>query len=449
MPSNTDLIKNSACKRILFLNHRLDTIGGIETRWIDEFRYLNKHNYQVYLFVPLKRCNQDISKLYPLQSLITTNITKIELATEFTKLVNEIISAIRINHIDVISIHMLDMFSCAAVMAAQICRTPVISTIHGTPDIYRKPIYRLFCQKLTDKSLSLSVSVSQHLKSLYQTHASCNKVIPNLINLQGYKFQHIDTKPAWLMINRISSEKYPSILRFLQAADASQIPAVDIVGGGKQDKLRKLINKLNINLEVNFLGEVQNMELLIPQYSGIAGMGRAVIEGLACEKPVCVMSPEGELIGLVTKDNFEALKNYNFIGKTLAPIDNSTFSNQLNTHTAKDSQHIYHQLQSTLSTENWDEYITLYQQAIFIDNQALEALYHKIAYFSVTLSAPFINDKFFQDLFYETLIEHDLNDIKTLWLFYEKNHGLNTRYPNPLKANTSFKKKWQSIFKIF
>lgn len=449
MSSNTDLIENSACKRILFLNHRLDTIGGIETRWMDEFRYLNKHNYQVYLFVPLKRCNQDIATLYTLQSLITTNVTKLDIATEFIKLVNEVINAIRINRIDVISIHMLDMFSCAAVMAAQICRTPVISTIHGTPDIYRKPIHRLFCQQLIDKSLSLSISVSQHLKSIYQTQAPHNVIIPNLINLEGHKFQHIDTKPAWLIINRISSEKYPSILRFLQAADASSIFTVDIVGGGKQDKLRKLISKLNINLEVNFLGEVQSMESLIPKYSGIAGMGRAVIEGLAFQKPVCVMSPEGDLIGLVTKDNFEALKNYNFIGKTLAPIDNPTFSNQLNTHTVKDSQHIYHQLQSTLSTEKWDEYIALYQQVKFIDNPALEALYHKLAYFSVTLSSPFINDKFFQDLFYETLIEHDLNDIETLWLFYEKNHGLNSRYPNPLKAHTRFKKKWQSILKIF
>lgn len=447
MSSNTNLMRKSELKRILFINHRLDIIGGIETRWIDEFRYLNKHNYQVYLFVPFKRCNHDIVKLYSLKNLITTNVTKVEIASEFVKLVNEIINTIRTNQIDVISIHMLDMFSCAAVMAAQICHTPVISTIHGTPDIYRKPIHRLLCQQLIDKSLSLSISVSQHLKSIYQTQASCNVVIPNLINLESYKIQHTDTKPAWLMINRISPEKYPSILRFLQAADASQIPSVHIVGGGKQHKLRKLIKKLDIKLQVSFLGEVQDMGLLIPQYLGIAGMGRAVIEGLACQKPVCVMSPEGDLIGLVTRDNFEALKNYNFIGKTLAPIDNSIFSNQLNAHTVEDSQQIYRKLQSTLSIENWDKYIELYQKVEFIDNPALETLYHKIAYFSVTLSVPFIYDKFFQSLFYETLIEHHLDDMKNYWFFYEKNHGLNNRYPNPLKARTRFKIKWQSIVK--
>lgn len=447
MLPNRDLLENVKCKNILFLNHRLDVIGGIETRWIDEFKYLNANQYRVHLLIPRRRCDFDIAKLYSLQSLIIIEADRIEAASEFIKLVNVIINAIGNNDINLISIHMLDSFSCAAVMAAQICKIPVISTIHGTPDIYRKPIERLFFQHLTGKSFSLSISVSEHLKSIYQTQAPLKTVIPNLINLEKYKHQHTDVKKAWLVVNRISSEKYPSILRFLQAAAACNIPIVDIAGRGKPVKLIKLIAKLGIKIQVNFLGEIEDIGSLIPQYSGVAGMGRSAIEGLACQKPVCVMSPEGELIGLVTKNNFETLKNYNFMGKTLAPIDDQTFSIQLDAYTMEDSISIYHQLKSELSTINWHKYINLYQQVNFIDNPALEALYHKISYFSVTLSTPFIYDKFFQYVFNETLIEHNLEDIKKLWLFYEKNYGLNTRYPNPLKANIRNKKKWWYLFK--
>lgn len=436
------LITNGEYRNILFLYHRLDILGGIETRWIDEFSYLQENRYRIHLFVPKKRCNYNIAKLYPLQSLITTDINEVESATEFVKLVNEIISTIRTNNISMISIHMFDLFSFASVMAAQICRIPILSTIHGTPDIYRKPIQRLLFQQLADRSLSLSISVSQHLKSIYKTQAPLSIVIPNMINLDKYKHQHTNLKHSWLMINRISSEKYPSILRFLKAADAAHITQVDIAGGGNQKKLRRLINKLNINTQVSFLGEINDISILIPQYSGIAGMGRAVIEGLACQKPVCVMSPEGELIGLVTKQNFQDFVNYNFIGKTLAPISDSSFLTQLNTHTAEDSKEIYYQLESNISVKNWPQYIEIYQKAEFIDNPALESLYHKLAYFSVTLSKPFIYDKFFQQLLYDTLIEYDLEDIRDLWQFYEEKHGLNTRYPNPLKVQKSYRKKW-------
>ena len=174
-------------------------------------------------------------------------------------------------------------------------------------------------------------------------------------------------------------------------------------------------------------------------------MGRAVIEGLACQKPVCVMSPEGELIGLVTKQNFQAFVDYNFIGKTLAPISDSSFLTQLNTHTAEDSKEIYRQLENSLSVKNWHHYIKLYKQVEFIDNPALEALYHKLAYFSVTLSRPFIHDKFFQQIFYNTLVEYSLDNIQKYWISYENTIGLSNHYPNPLKVRKNKKSWWTRI----
>ncbi|WP_350557847.1 glycosyltransferase family 4 protein [Psychrobacter sp. CAL346-MNA-CIBAN-0220] len=444
MLADENFIDANEVTNILFVYDRLDIIGGLETRWMDEFQYLKKNNYQVSFLTPQQRFEPKISELFSIHKFI---INDIDIATNFIKLVNHIINTIHNEHIQVLSIHMLDTFGCAAVMAAQICQIPVISTIHGTPDIYRRPIERLFIQQLAGKSFSLSISVSQHLKSIFLTEAPLTTVIPNLINLGKYQYQPNNLKSAWLVVNRISPEKYPSILRFLQAANDCKITTVDIAGGGKCAELRKCIDSLNIELQVNFLGEIKDIATLIPKYAGVAGMGRVALEGLACHKPVCIVTPEGNLIGLVTINNLQSLKNYNFIGKGLVSIDNETFFAQLEAYKSEDSQDIYQQLKLELSSDNWDKYIQLYKKVSFIDNKALEAFYHKLAYFANTLSVPFMHDDFFRHLFCETLIEYELNDIQKMWHYYEESIGLMANYPNPYNVSTKSKRWWKNMFK--
>lgn len=430
---------------MLFVYHRLDGIGGIETRWIDEFQYLNKHNYQVYLLTNKRAFDPNIAKLFNTCHFITVDLESVSLATDFVKLVDHVVDTIESHDIELLSIHMFDLFACAAVMAAQLCRIPVISTVHGPLDIYRTPFNRLFTQNLAGKSFSLSIYVSKLLENIMPSQNSKTAIIPNLINLDKYHYRTNDITPDWLLISRISAEKYESILRFLQAANSCDIPTIEIAGGGDSSELHKRINALNIKTKVRFLGEVKNIEELIPNYSGVAGMGRVAIEGLACQKPVCIISPEGSLIGLVTTHNFTRFKNYNFTGKGLMAIDNQELFTQLQNHTPEHSQDIYQKLKHELCIDNWNKYINLYKKTTFIDNQALEALYHKLAYFAVTLSRPFEKDEFFWHLFYETLTEYKLDNIKEMYRYYEGSIGLNSDYPNPYKANKKI--KWRDKFK--
>jgi hypothetical protein len=148
MTSDTLVTDINEPTNILFIYHRLDGIGGIETRWMDEFQYLNKNNYQVYLLTNKKSFDPNIAKLFNTCQFITIDIDSPSLATDFIKLVDSIVNTIENKHIQVVSIHMLDLFACAAVMAAQICRIPIISTVHGALDIYRKPFDRLLVQQL-------------------------------------------------------------------------------------------------------------------------------------------------------------------------------------------------------------------------------------------------------------------------------------------------------------
>lgn len=442
MNLSSPVIKNPVNRNILFVYHRLDVIGGMETRWIDEFEALNKKDYKVFFLVPSKRYNCDIAKLLPIYKIVKTDISKVDLASNFIELVHEIIHIIENENINVISIHMLDNFSCAAIIAAQICKIPMISTIHGILDIYRMPIQRIFVQHLAAKSFSLSVSVSNTFETITPSIGCKKAVIPNLINLDKYQCNDLDCNSAWLIINRISSEKFPSILRFLQAADYCGITEVDIAGAGDNTNLKKSIEKLSLKVSVKFLGEIEDIPTLITKYAGVAGMGRVALESLACKKPTCIISLDGKLLGLVTPENISNLGKYNFTGKGLVSIKNEDFLAQLDSFSPKKEQEIHSILVKDLSLENWAKYIQqLYTHVEFESNPALEALYHKLSFFSKSLSSPFIKDKFFQSLLYETLVEYDFKEAIVMWKHYENDIGLTRKFPNPFNK----KKWWQKI----
>ena len=442
---------NMSNKKILFAYHRLDVIGGIETRWIDEFKYLKKNNYHITLLAPSEKINPGIAKLLSIDNLVPVYVNDLDSANNFISLVNCIIDTIRTQNIDVISVHMFNKFVFASIIAAQICKIPIISTVHGTPDIYKKPIERIIYQHFSDKSIGLSVTVSRHLDAILKTQSPQACIIPNLINLEKYKAQTINEIDAWLIVSRLSPEKFPSILRFLKSASSCGIKHIHLAGGGNQNTIHKietLIKSLNLKIEIKCLGEVEDIASLIPKYRGIAGLGRVALEGLASRKPVCILTPDGNLIGLVTTDNFRYLKDYNFMGKTLNPIDETEFKRQLESHTSTDSEDIYQLLSSTLSTENWPKFIEKYNRVEFVPNAALEAFYHKLDYFANAMSAPFFNDPLFIHLLKETVIEYNLGDINHLLDFYNNSYGLQKKYPSPIKMKSrmSLKQRFLNIF---
>ncbi len=435
--------KSESTKNILFAYHRLDVIGGIETRLIDEFNYLHHHNFNIYFFVDKNRFNSNLATLFPHCQMITAPFGDISSATEFINLVEHIVNYIETYRIDIVSVHMQDLFGFAVTIASQLCQVAVISTTHGILEMYQTPMQRLI-RRLMIKSFGLNVFVSYLPASASSLHQTDNKVImPNLINLE--KYRAIDTveqsSKTWLMVSRISPEKFPSILEFIKVAYYCQIQEIHIAGGGNFQPLLDRLDKKFNKIKIKFLGECSNIPEVLPKYSLIAGMGRVAIEGLACKKPVCIITPSGKLKGLVTVDNFFRVKDYNFTGNTLKTITIDEFKTQLATYTESDNKTLYQLLKDNLSTEKWHDYIEQYKLAKFIENPALNNLFHKISYFANQFTVPFEQDELFQQLFYETLLEFDAQNILGMWDFYYNSLGLDARYPNPYHMKK--RKKWK------
>ncbi len=422
---------------ILYSYQRINIIGGLETRLIDEFKCLKKQGHQVHFVTNKNNFKASVAEIYENNcEFVLLEVGKTSNAVDLIILTDQLVNTIESNNINCVSVHMQDDFALATIMAAQICHIPVISTIHGIFDIYRKPLSRLVIQKLAMKSVSLLITVSKTMSNIYPQPLT---IIPNMINLDNFKNHSSSDSKDWLVVSRISKEKFPSIIKFLQVAQHCGIPNVDIAGGGDSKKLKEAIKDLNITQNVRFLGECQDISARMANYQGIAGMGRVVAEGLASKRMVCVLTIGGELKGLVTPRNFERFKNYNFSGRTQKNISLDEFQQQIASWNKAEEDKLYQLVCNELSTENWNNYIKKYQDVTFVNNPALESFYHKLAFFAKNISTPYIDDAFFQQLFYETLLDFQCRDIIEAFHYYDNNRLMNKAYPNPL---TKDKKKW-------
>ncbi len=432
---------------ILFVYHRFDVIGGIETRWMDEFVYLKKQNFCVHFFTNENECNPKLIPILPSCHLVMYPFDDINNAAEFVRLVETMVSYMEANNIDIVSIHMQNLFSFAAVIAAQLCKVAAISTTHGILELYQKPIEKILFGHIARQSFSLNAYVNNLPYAVGLPMAENEKtIIPNLVNLDAYKVDNsnysFNNNAHWLMVSRISKEKFPSIIKFIQTAYHCDVKTVHIAGGGDtQPLLEKLEDKYK-EVEIVFLGERDDIPKILPNYSLLGGMGRVALEGMACQVAVCIITPDGKLKGLVTPYNFDRLKAYNFTGNTLKTIEPDEFNKQLSEQTEADISTVYQLLKQNLSTERWNDFIPLYKEARYINNQLLNRLFHKITYFANNFSTPFIEDELFLNLLYETLLQEEQEDILRLFEFYQNTQGLTTSYPNPYHMNKTKKKKW-------
>lgn len=439
-------------KNILYVYHRLNVIGGIETRWIDEFVYLKKHHIQVHLLINKNSCNSDLFTFFPDCKIAAYPFDDIDNATNFVNLVETLIDYIEVNEIDIVHIHMQNLFAFAAVIAAQLCQVPIISTTHGILELYQKPIETVLFAYIAQNSIFLNAYVSNLPYSAAALSNKQNKVIiPNLININKYKSSHKSNNTnIWLITTRISKEKFPSILKFIELAYFCKVKTIHIAGGGNPKPLLERINETYKEVDIEFLGERRDIPEILPDYALLAGMGRVALEGMACQIPVCIITPDGKLKGLVTPSNFHRLKSYNFTGNTLKTLSLAEFEKQLLTNPNDNSVIVYNLLKDNLSTDEWNHFIPLYKHAKFLNNATLNRLFHKITYFAHTFSNPFVEDENFHNLIYETLLQEKQDEIIKIFDFYKKTEGLGLikKYPNPYQTTKKNKKIWKK-YKLF
>jgi glycosyltransferase involved in cell wall biosynthesis len=201
-------------------------------------------------------------------------------------------------------------------LAANLCNTPVVHTIHGFPfhdfmPLWKKKLY-IFIEKWISQKTDFLITVSE-----LNRNEALNLGIVKPENSQtiysGIDFAKLDQKfdneslrsefniakntKIIVMVGRLDQQKAPYFLIDAFAKVLKQFPdtVLFLIGEGElEDSLRNQVNQLNINPKVQFLGSRDDVPSILSISAIFAlsslweGLGRAMTEAMLIGKPVVV-----------------------------------------------------------------------------------------------------------------------------------------------------------------
>jgi glycosyltransferase involved in cell wall biosynthesis len=317
----------------LLIVTELFTLGGLETHIRGEIENLTEAGVEVHLAVG--KAFQD--SLLP--SGLTSTTHGLPLGPdcspeELLAAIDQLRKIIRQHGIECVHVHPFTSI-IPAVVAAELERVPYVITLHGPASLASYgPIYDLLVRDVILPSAPLIVAVSPEVQNLLTIHATNESVIciPNAVAFQetfGETPVTSLTDQRWLVVSRLDQFKMQGIVDFCIKARACGIPGVVIAGDGPAKKhLCQIIAEQGGSDYVELIGASTEVPSLIQRFSGVAGMGRVVLEGISARKPVVLVGYDG-VKGVVDKQFLAKVAERNFSGRNLPTIDSNDFLSQL------------------------------------------------------------------------------------------------------------------------
>ncbi len=310
-------------------------VGGLETHIRGEIQQLSAMGVQVHLATG---ASVDPSLLSPELASITSGIALEPSASahEIQAAIIQIRQLIREHRIDSLHIHPFTSIIPAAA-AAELETVPYALTLHGPDSLasFYGPTFDMLLKDVVLTHCSMVVAVSPEVQRLANAYAAENKVhyIPNTVSFaqppRTVEGKNTLLQEHWLVVSRLDEAKVPGILDFCVKARDCHIPRISIAGDGPaRQALEGQLQQQGLRDYVRFLGSCTNISDLMTQATGVAGMGRVLLEGIAACKPVVLVGYDG-VKGLVNLSLFTRAADANFSGRGLPTIDQPTLGQQL------------------------------------------------------------------------------------------------------------------------
>jgi GT2 family glycosyltransferase/glycosyltransferase involved in cell wall biosynthesis len=319
-------------KSILIITEQF-TLGGLETHIQGEIRELTKQGIEVHLAAG---SIFDEALLPPCVSTVSPDIplTPSATAEDLLSAINRIRAIICERKIEAVHIHPFTSI-IPGVIAAELEGVPYAITLHGPTSLASYgPIYDFLFKHFIIENAPLLVTVSIEVQKLLLPYASSNAIvhIPNSVSFNevvNLDSDFKDNDPRWLLVSRLDSLKIPGILDFCIKAHNTEIPGVVIVGDGPAKAALEEVLKINgLNDYVELVGARTDVPRLMRRSSGIAGMGRVLLEGIAAQKPTILIGYDG-VKGIVDAQMLMDIANNNFSGRDFPTINLASFSEQI------------------------------------------------------------------------------------------------------------------------
>lgn len=306
-------------------------LGGMETHIASQAQWLLEQGWQVHL-----ACGQQME-----HELLPTHLTSFSRDFTFTKsqtqaqmldAVSRLRAIIKEQQITLVHAH---PFNCLlpALLAAKLENVPFVFTLHGPASIFggQGAVFEYLLLALIYPAAEGCVAVSPELAELANPYVNSPiKVLPNAVPLLEVTapFAEVDNH-RWLLASRLDQDKVKGLVAFVRLAVEAGIAHIDIAGeGSAKELLQQELLELGLQDKVTWLGFCAELEQQMPHYTGVAGMGRVVLEAMAVQKPVCLVGYDG-VKGVVTADNLTLFAYANFSGRDAANITEQQFNAQL------------------------------------------------------------------------------------------------------------------------
>ncbi|THU02829.1 glycosyltransferase [Lampropedia puyangensis] len=382
-------------KSILIITQQF-SIGGLETHIRGEIEQLSAMGIDVHLAT-----GSILEK-----ALLPSGLASISagLALEPSATAQQTLTAIeklreliREHCIDRVHIHPFTSIVPAAI-AAELEGVPYGVTLHGPDSLgsFYGPTFDVVLKDAVLPNCSSVIGVSPEVKEMAAAYAADSQIhyIPNAVSMERVtQSTNVAGVDHWLVVSRLDDAKVPGILDFCVKARKTDIPHIFIAGdGAARPMLKYWLQEKGLSDFVQFLGSSAEIGALMARASGIAGMGRVLLEGIAARKPVVMVGYDG-VKGVLDRNLFESAAHANFSGRGLPTVGGEALNQQLlRLSNSTENSHLYTLLQKDFDEKTvWARFAKFMEMAQPPRNSYLQHIYACLQAMPVNDETPYLN----------------------------------------------------------
>lgn len=312
-------------------------MGGLESQIIGYVNHLSSLGHKVYLIAGL--ADRDYvykSKFEGVEYLKELN-GELDLIN-FVKIIGDIRHYISLWEIDVIHTHPFISHIIGG-FAAKLEKKLHVLSLHGPASIpnYFGPIYSFLLKYIILPSADKILCVSEETRNLLPLTLFKKEqllICRNAVDLRSFKPSDNDQKKnlygQWVFISRLDADKSSGLIDFAIKARSIGIAGLTVIGDGpyKNDLFIKL-QELSLSDFVEFKPACLDIQSCIHEYTGVAGMGRVILEACACGKPAFLVGYDG-VKGAVNVPLLLHARGRNYSGRGLDNISADKMRSELN-----------------------------------------------------------------------------------------------------------------------
>ncbi|ENC9555534.1 glycosyltransferase [Aeromonas dhakensis] len=312
-------------------------MGGLESQIIGYVNHLSSSGHKAYLIAGLADRDYVYKSKFEGAEYLKEINEELD-SINFVKIIRDIRHYISLWDIDVIHTHPF-MSHIIGGFAAKLEKKQHVLSLHGPASIpnYFGPVYSFLLKYIILPSSDKILCVSEETKNLLPLTLFKKEqllICRNAVNIRIFKPSDNAKKKSlygqWVFISRLDADKSSGLIDFAIKAKSIGITGLTVIGDGpyKNDLLIKL-QELSLSEFVEFKPACLDIQSCIHEYTGVAGMGRVILEACACGKPTFLVGYDG-VKGAVNVPLLLHARRRNYSGRGLVNISAEKMHSELN-----------------------------------------------------------------------------------------------------------------------